>query len=236
MANPEKRPGLLASVTSFEEAQLALDAGADIIDCKNPAAGALGALPVRTVRDIVKRMEGLAPVSATVGDVPLAPEAWQDAIEAMTAPGADILKIGISPPGDLQACLQAVRPLAELYPLVAVAFADQPLPGLSFVDLAKAVAEAGFLGVMLDTAGKTGQRLTTLLPTSELESFVHAAQQAELVCGLAGSLRLEDVHSLIPLRPDYLGFRSALCKDGNRTAPLDAEKVASIGRALRSGQ
>ena len=37
---------LLISVTSAEEALLALEGGADIIDMKNPLEGALGALPL----------------------------------------------------------------------------------------------------------------------------------------------------------------------------------------------
>ena len=38
--------GLLASVASPEEARIAAACGVDIIDLKNPRAGALGALPL----------------------------------------------------------------------------------------------------------------------------------------------------------------------------------------------
>ena len=38
------RPAFLASVINADEADIALEGGADIIDCKDPASGALGAL------------------------------------------------------------------------------------------------------------------------------------------------------------------------------------------------
>ncbi len=44
--------GLLASVTDVEEARLGAAGGADIIDLKNPAAGALGALAPETLRAV----------------------------------------------------------------------------------------------------------------------------------------------------------------------------------------
>ena len=43
-------PKFLASVTCLNEAQLVLDANVDIIDLKNPAEGALGALPLETIQ------------------------------------------------------------------------------------------------------------------------------------------------------------------------------------------
>ena len=51
---------LLISVTSIEEAQMALENGADIIDLKDPSKGALGALPllqIQTVVDYVNRVK-----------------------------------------------------------------------------------------------------------------------------------------------------------------------------------
>ena len=66
---------LLVSVRSPDEALLAARHGADLIDLKEPGAGALGGLPLATIRAIVAalRAEGVAlPTSATIGDVPLA--------------------------------------------------------------------------------------------------------------------------------------------------------------------
>ena len=61
----------LASVRDAEEAELALRAGADIVDLKDPEQGALGALTPDTIAACVKQVAGRAPVSATIGDRPL---------------------------------------------------------------------------------------------------------------------------------------------------------------------
>ncbi len=61
----------LASVRDAEEAELALRAGADIVDLKDPGQGALGALAPDTIAACVKHVAGRAPISATIGDLPL---------------------------------------------------------------------------------------------------------------------------------------------------------------------
>ena len=55
---------LLISVTSVEEAKLALIHGADIIDLKDPASGALGALPLPIIQAVLALVDGKKPVSA----------------------------------------------------------------------------------------------------------------------------------------------------------------------------
>ena len=54
------------------------------------------------------------------------------------------------------------------------------------------------------------------------------ARQAGLLAGLAGSLTLDDVDPLLALRPDYLGFRGALCRGRRRVAQLDPDRVAAV--------
>jgi uncharacterized protein (UPF0264 family) len=80
---------------------------------------------------------------------------------------------------------------------------------------------------MLDTAEKASGRLTSFLPSGGLLTFVQAARAHGLMCGLAGSLRMEDIAGLASLGPDILGFRGALCTKG-RTSTLDPTRVAAI--------
>ena len=65
---------LLISVTSLDEAQMALENGADIIDLKDPSAGALGALPVELITSIVSFVNKQKLTSATIGDQPMQPD------------------------------------------------------------------------------------------------------------------------------------------------------------------
>ena len=66
--------GMLASVRDWEEAQIALNAHVDIIDLKQPDLGALGALDIDTIGDIVTKIDFRCPVSATIGDLPMQAE------------------------------------------------------------------------------------------------------------------------------------------------------------------
>jgi len=218
--------GLLASVTDVEEARLAAAGGADIIDLKNPAAGALGALPPKTLR-AVRTALPTRTLSATIGDLPPYPGPVTEAVRRTAACGVDYVKIGLFPGGDLDATLKALQPLTADCRLIAVLPADY----LIALSLLETLAKFGFAGVMLDTADKAKGPLTAIRPPAFLERFVRQAKRLGLMTGLAGSLRLEDIDRLLPLAPDYLGFRGALC-DGGRTACLDTRRLQAIRRKI----
>ena len=87
----------LVSVTGAEEAEVAAAHGADIIDLKDPAKGALGALAEHEVRAAVAGIAGRRPVSAVIGDLPMRPEALAEAASAMADAGVDFVKVGLFP-------------------------------------------------------------------------------------------------------------------------------------------
>jgi uncharacterized protein (UPF0264 family) len=223
---------MLASVNSLAEAQLVYRAGADIIDLKQPAAGALGALPLETIAGIHAWCAGRIPVSATVGDLPMQPALIFDAVRTMAATGIDYIKIGFFPGGDWDGVAYKLAELAQKQiALIAVLFGDAH-PDPAFV---KTLQQAGFAGVMMDTMDKSQGSLIDILEYRAVERFVDAAKTHGLLCGLAGSLRLDDIPSLLRYRPDYLGFRGALCIQHKRTEELDGAAVARIKQAIRNG-
>lgn len=218
---------LLASVRTIEEARCAVGGGADIVDLKEPAQGALGRLSDATIAAIRQEVAGRRPISATIGDLPLAPGPVLQAVRAMAANRVDIVKIGVFA-GDAAATVTALGSAARGgIRLVAVLFADRA-PDFSLV---ARCAEAGFYGVMLDTADKGAGPLTRHLAQATLAQFIAEARRHRLLAGLAGSLSASDVPHLLPLQPDYLGFRSALTT-GGRDAPLDPAAVARLRRLL----
>jgi uncharacterized protein (UPF0264 family) len=227
MTTPLPFVRLLASVTSEREAYLAASHGADIIDCKDPGSGALGALPVEIVAAIRRAVPKHIPVSATIGDLPPEPERVVAAARIMAATGIDIVKVGIFPGGDAKADAQAtVRRLGREIEtaLVAVMIADAPFD-LALVD---DLGEAGFAGVMLDTAAKDGRTLLDHQDADTLVRFVARARDAGLFAGLAGSLRATQIAGLLALGPDILGFRGALCRESDRRSALDAAALAVV--------
>lgn len=216
---------LLASVSSTHEAVTAMEAGVDVIDLKNPAAGALGAVADTMARDVVARVAGRVPVSATVGDLPLLPPRVTQAVAEKAATGVDYVKVGLFGDGDVAGTLSALQPIAaSTVKLVAVLFADRGVD----LELLPAIAGAGFAGAMLDTADKRAGGLRRHADDSLLHSFVGRCRDLGLLSGLAGSLGTADVPPLLEVAPDLLGFRGALCRRGQRTQALDARAVASI--------
>ena len=218
---------LLASVTGAQEAELALAHGADIIDLKDPARGALGALSSDAVRETVGAIGGRRPVSAVTGDLPMEPRTVAEAAEEMAATGVDYVKVGLFPGAGRADCIRALAPIAVRTRVVGVLFADSE-PDMTLLPL---MAEAGFAGAMLDTARKGLGRLLDHADLATLGEFIRACRAYGMLTGLAGSLEAPDVPRLLLLGPDYLGFRGALCARHDRTGVLDAAALGLI-RAL----
>jgi uncharacterized protein (UPF0264 family) len=223
--------GMLASVNSVAEALLVLSAGVDIIDLKQPALGALGALDIAIVKQIVAGIDGRCPVSATIGDLPMQPDSVFNAVKAMAETGVDYIKIGFFPGDDWQGTVNKLSELTgQNYALIAVLFADTQ-PDLAIMHLLK---ETGFTGVMLDTMNKKQGSLTQVMTKTEIGQFVRQAKALQLLCGLAGSLRLEDIPELMFYKADYLGFRGALCQEHNRVGELNKAAVMQIKHMIKT--
>lgn len=231
-------PHLLASVKNVEEAARARMAGAAILDCKDPSRGALGALDLDEVRLIVADAAGRLPVSATIGDLPARADLTIAAAECVAAAGVQIVKCGFFGTPDDRTVAEALGK-ADLGQagLFAVLMADRAGDFSILPDLAR----AGFLGVMLDTADKASGSLLRVLKFDRIKEFLVSAKANGLAAGLAGSLGAEHVSVLVPLGPDILGFRGAICNDG-RQSTLVASRVAGISamieraRAAQSAQ
>jgi uncharacterized protein (UPF0264 family) len=221
--------GMLASVNSAVEALLVLSADVDIIDLKQPALGALGALDISTIKQIVAGIDGRCPVSATIGDLPVRPDPVFKSVKAMAETGVDYIKIGFFPGDNWSGTVNKLSALTgQNLALIAVLFADTQ-PDLSIMSLLK---DAGFSGVMLDTMNKQKGSLTQMMAKKEIAHFVKQAKARQLLCGLAGSLRMEDIPELIPYQADYLGFRGALCQEHNRLGQLNKQAVIQIRQAI----
>jgi len=218
---------LLVSVRNVDEALAAAAAGADLIDCKEPSDGALGALAPERIAQIVavlrERHPGLR-ISATIGD--LAADSGDEVlrrVERVAACGVDDVKVGVWPAGG--ALLRALAGCS--CSIVPVLLADD---GVDPALVERALALDAFVAVMVDTARKGEGSLLQRRPWNELATFVAAVQARGVQAGLAGSLRMEELPLLRALAPDFAGFRGAATA-GDRTQGLDARLV----RKLRLG-
>ena len=239
MSSYPKRAAFLASVVSKEEAAEALKVQVDVIDVKNPAEGALGAALPETITEIRGVVPKAIPVSAAIGDMPyLSGTAALAAVGAACA-GADMVKIGLygakTSDEALNLLCSVANALKMYFPtslLVAGAYADaQIFGGINFLDVPALAAKAGAAGCLLDTYDKSsGRSLTQIASMDAIGSFVSSCRQRGLFSALAGSLKLKDISLLLPLGPDYLGFRGALCEGGRlgRFSPRKALEISSL--------
>lgn len=218
---------LLASVRDVGEADLVVAAGCDWLDLKEPREGALGAVDLSVVREVIARHATRLPISATIGDCWDAPWLIPPRVRGLTESGVAFVKVGMFArslrPGFVAALADAVSLARQV---IAVCFAEDP-PTIAQLDDLVAL---GLRGVMLDTADKRGGSLAARLPPARIAGFVAAARARGLLTGLAGSLRAVDVPAMLEYQPDYLGFRGALCRAHAREETIDPPAV----RALRA--
>lgn len=221
---------LLVSVRNVDEAMAAARGGADFIDLKDPGAGALGGLPVSTIRQITValRAHGVGlPVSATIGDVAM--HRHDDILHRVAevgASGVDYVKVGVEPGRHARGVLQALARCGR--PVVPVFIAERGLDA----GLLDQACGLGFAAIMADTAEKASGSLLDLVPHQTLAGFVAAVREAGLLVGLAGALRAADVPALKTLGADFAGFRSAVCPD-HRANALDPQRLRSLVDAVR---
>ena len=229
-----KTTQLLISVTTIEEAQIALENGADIIDLKEPSLGALGALPIETIQAVVIYVKntkdaGAKLTSATIGDLPMQPELLLAQVAKLAKTGVDIIKIGFFQADDYQPCLDALKPVTKAgIRLIAVFFAETIYPK----DLVAAIKNAGFMGVMLDTAKKNGLTLLDYYSQEQRVAFAKTVFKNDLELGLAGSLKLQHVPIIKEINPSYIGFRGGVCDDNQRQLALDASKIKAVRKIV----
>jgi dihydroneopterin aldolase len=88
---------MLASVTGPEEAEIAIAGGADIIDLKDPAAGAFAALPLARIIETVVAIKGRRPTSAVTGDPAMQADGMVGSLREIAATGVDYVKVGLFP-------------------------------------------------------------------------------------------------------------------------------------------
>ena len=223
---------LLISVRSTAEASSALAGGADIIDAKEPGAGALGAVSLSTFASIADCVAGKVAVTAALGDAD-DERAVEDRARAFGRAGAAFVKVGFAGIDSLDrvaSLLAAARrgAVAARTAVVAVAYADHArVAALSPDVIVAAAAIAGARGVLLDTAIKNGVGLLQLLDEIALGTWVRRVQANGMFAALAGQLRAIDLAAVRAMGAEIAGVRGAAC-DGDRRGRINAGKVRAL--------
>lgn len=231
MIEAKDSPQLLVSVTSAEEARIAVEAGADLIDIKNPKRGPMGMADRAIIDAIIVAVQGARPVSVALGEL-------REHTGIVSLPKdvsfAKVALAGMAQVSDWQQRLTAVlAPLmvgGDDHPrAVAVAYADAPQAEAPPVDDVLAwVLKSPAAGLLIDTAVKDGKGLFDHMSPAQLTAMQTQLNAAGKILALAGGLSSNAFEQAANLRPSIVGVRGAACVGHDRTGTIDAQAVAAL--------
>jgi uncharacterized protein (UPF0264 family) len=230
-------PGLLVSVRDAAEAELAVTAGAAIIDIKEPAHGPLGRADVAVAAAVSAQVAGRAPVTLAGGELAAGP----DRIVAHLAELRGLLPARVPPPTAVKAGPAGLTAAAwrgsfarlrdglpSGLEAVAVAYADWRRAGAAAPeDIIDAAARAGAVTVLVDTFDKQGIGLLETVTLQSLADWNAAAAAAGLTLAVAGRLTPAGVAAAFRIGVRVVGVRSAAC-DGGRAGRVAARRVREL--------
>lgn len=226
-------PQLLVSVRSAAEARVARDAGAHVIDIKEPARGSLGAADHAVWREARAALSPDCPVSVALGELrDLDSAALRDHASWCGIKWCKVGLAGARLDDEWRMQFQhAILAGPSETGWIAVHYLDAEAaaaPELSSV-LAFAT-QAGCAGMLFDTWDKRSVNpLSTLPPWPDV---LLRARTAGLMVALAGGLCEADIERLRSLEPDVFAVRGAACVNGRRELGIDAERVKRLVRAV----
>lgn len=223
---------LLVSVRDADEAAAALAGGADFIDVKEPARGALGYADAAALEAIATTVGSAAPLSAALGEIGDHLPSYDFAALA----NYRFAKLGLVGGQSLNNWPQRWRAVVEMLPAsvfpVAVVYADARECGAP--TLAEVLPHACALhcaGVLVDTFAKDGRTIFDFISSEQLADEVAVVRRAGLRSLVAGSIRANHVEQLATISPDVVAVRGAVC-DGGRAGKVSAQLVANFHREL----
>ena len=222
-------PGLLVSARSIAESKLIIEAGGRWLDLKEPRLGSLGRPSLELIfavleLDIPESMQ----VSVAGGEL----GSWTldlDASLAAKLPARTYLKVALANCDGTSWRFEAERisrALVRHSQLILVHYADfKQANAPSWQEVISTAKSLGGKYVLIDTHGKETGGLLDHYSLEQLETMIEMAKQLKLGVALAGSLKLEQLHSLSQSKADWLGVRSAICHEAHRTGDVCLKRL-----------
>jgi uncharacterized protein (UPF0264 family) len=234
-------PLLLVSVRNATEARLALEAGVDILDVKEPSLGSLGAAPnevLAEIGEIAANCPGRL-FTAAMGEL-------TDLIDSSRLPAIPatfgLLKVGLSGcrslsdwPMQWAHVRESIESRAgKRFDWAGVAYVDEREAGSPPVhDVLETAIEAKCRFLLLDTWSKSAGRLSNFFSDRALAELGRQCRGAGLQLAVAGRLRVEDLTDSLLAAADVVAVRSAVCRNQQRAGAIDPEAIQKWRSVLR---
>jgi len=233
---------LLISVRSAPEARIALQAGCNWLDVKEPARGSLGRADAAIWKDVARELQSHPVVQGSL--------ALGELSEAKSLPDQRSLpsrftwlKIGLSRMGqrsnwvdDWQTVRKRVASQTS-HPInwVAVVYADwQAAQAPPPDEIIEAAIKTDCQAVLFDTYHKTGNTLWDSLYVEQLQTYRQHIQRQNKRMAIAGGITLQHLDQCIELQPDIVGVRGAVCEQGQRRAGICQKMLGELRDKLNT--
>ncbi len=229
--NVPVKTNLLISLRKLDELSEEIINEVDILDLKDPISGSIGAWDLQDIKTAILRFKNKIEISATLGDI-FMNKKFIIKLKQFDELNLNYIKFGLLSE-ELNNLFDKIKFLGDSKyktKLVCVVFVD-------FFDHVKLVYErldlfdsCGIKYIMLDTYYKNNGDLLNFCNISNLNRFISKCKTFDIKIGLAGSLKENQIPVLIKLKPNILGFRSAICKFNERMSEVDLIKIKKISR------
>lgn len=119
---------------------------------------------------------------------------------------------------------------------VAVAYADHARAESPTVeDVFSAAVATGCEVLLIDTFEKDGSNLFDFITGQQLHDIRSCTTQKGLQLAVAGQITQRDLSNLLPVYPDIIAVRGAVCEGDNRKACVNSGKVRALVQAIEAG-
>ena len=222
-------PGLLVSARSLAESEMIIHAGARWLDLKEPRSGSLG-MPSLELIFAVLELEIPESIQVSVAGGELS--RWSPDLDTSLAaklPARTYLKVALAHCNETPwqiAAERISRAFVRRSQLILVHYADfKQANAPSWQEVIETAKSLGGKYVLIDTHGKDMGGLLDHYSREQLDEMIEIAKKLKLGVALAGSLKLEQLQSLLHSDADWLGVRSAICLEACRTGEICRDRL-----------
>ncbi len=220
---------VLGSIKNIEEASIIAEYNFDIIDIKNIEDGALGYVGDEQVRAITNKIKQKT-LSVTAGNQ-IHPNSYSmtNRIQLLNSLGVKYIKIGIFDIEHIKEHELFLKKISSLnIKKVGVLFADRAPDINQIINICK----LDYDGLMIDTIDKSSKCTLDLLNNNLINNFVEKCHKENKFCGISGSMSYDNIEYAMKFKPDFIGYRGALCSSSNRKN-IEGSKCESIIKKIK---
>jgi len=226
---------LLVSVRNAIEAAVVAKHQVAIIDIKEPANGSLGMADPAVVTEVLRELPVDQAVSLALGELAdLTPDIVQNYFSRCETPQTTIYaKVGLAGMNSTENWQAKWADVFNSTPgnvaHVVVAYADHKLaksPPLNVV--LKATATHHCQAVLLDTFSKNAGSSLDHVRIEELLQLSKWTNANAMKFVMAGSITINDLHTIRDLKIDIVGVRGAVCEAGVRTSSISEDRLVKF--------